>query len=61
MSRRHLTVDGVEYPAIERLTAKGDRWLVLLSDGRERVAVWRLVRWEWEEERDQQGLFADDA
>jgi hypothetical protein len=59
MIGRHITVDGVEYPAIERLTAKSDRWLVLLPDGRERVAVWRLVRWEWAEKQDQQGLFAD--
>jgi hypothetical protein len=52
MLGRRIMVDGVVYPALERLTAKGDRLIVLLPDGSERVAVWRLVCWEWEEERD---------
>ena len=59
MIGRHIAVDSVEYPAIERLNSKGNRLIVRLPDGRERVAVWRLTHWEWEEDRDQQGLFAD--
>jgi hypothetical protein len=53
MLGRRIMVDGVVYPALERLPFNGtDRLIVLLPDGSERVAVWRLVRWEWEEGRD---------
>ena len=53
MSRRHIVVDGVEYPVVEQLLdAKRRLVAVRLPDDSERVAVWRVVRWEWEEERD---------
>jgi hypothetical protein len=58
MSGRHIVVDGVEYPVVEQMLSatvldhKERLFIVRLPDGRERVAVWRLVRWEWEEGRD---------
>jgi hypothetical protein len=52
MLGRRIMVDGVVYPALERLNNKINRLILMLPDGSERVAVWHLVRWEWEEERD---------
>ena len=54
MSGRHIVVDGVEYPVVERLPndPRLRPTVVRLPDDSERVAVWRLVGWEWEEERD---------
>jgi hypothetical protein len=54
MSGRHIVVDGAEYPVVERLptTTKDRPTVVRMPDGSERVAVWRLVRWEWEGKRD---------
>ena len=52
MSRRHIVVDGVEYPVVEQLPDAERRLVaVRLPDDRERVAVWRLVRWEWADAR----------
>ena len=48
MSRRHITVDGVEYPAVEILLHSTERLVaVRLPNDSERIAVWRLTHWEW--------------
>ena len=57
MSGRHIVVDGVEYPVVERLPndPRLRPTVVRLPDGRERVAVWRLVSWEWWQVKDRIG------
>ena len=55
MSHRHVVVDGMEYPVVEILLHKTERLVaVRLPNDSERVAVWRLVGWEWwNSERDE--------
>jgi hypothetical protein len=54
MIGKRITVDGAEYPVVERLptTTKDRPTVVRMPDGSERVAVWRLVRWEWWQVKD---------
>jgi len=49
MSNRRITVDGVEYPVVERLPndPRIKPTVVRMPTGDERVAVWRHGRWEW--------------